>query len=419
MRRSIAISFSGFKRNKTSFIVNVTGLSTGIAAFLMVISFLDFEWSFDAFHNDTDQLYRVVNEFKYEEGVDYQVGAPFPFGDALKTDYPQLKGVTMVFWKNDNQIAVLEAGNQNTEKQFNEKMVTMLQPGFFDMFSFKWLDGSPVRSLTEPDKVVLSRSYAEKYFGDYHKAVGRFLKLDNRVLLQVSGVLEDPPANTDFQLHCVLSYNTLKSFNEVNLQDWQSVWKASQCFIKLPPHADEATFNRNFVAFLKNHQPMDVNHTYMLQKLEDIHSGTHYPPFSERGVSRNTITALIIVAIFLLILPSVNFINMQTAQAISRSKEIGIYKVLGSSKMQLIVKFIKETFFTVLIAVFIAVLLVVLLFRVVNSNGNNFSGFHLMHVQHLLLVLLLMITIVTLLSGVYPALVLSNFNPTLALKGKD
>ena len=400
------------------FSINILGLSTGIAAFLLIVSFLDYEWSFDAFHPGAARIYRVVNEFKYEQGVDYQIGTPLPFGKTLKLDYPQLEGSAMIFWKNDNQIAVLDRSNIRTEKKFKEKLISMVEPGFFDMFSFKWVSGSPVLSLSDPNKVVLSRSMALKYFGDDQNVVGRTLQMDNNLLLQVTGVIEDPPANTDFQLKVVVSHSTLRNIQGVNMDDWQSIWKASQCFVKLPAGMTETSFDRDLITFLKRHQPNDNNHTYLLQRLKDMHSDSRYPPLSEKGISRQTIMALIIVALFLLILPSVNFINMQTAQAIRRSKEIGMYKVLGSSKWQLINRFLKETFFTVTVAVLIGFALAALVMPFINGSENALPGFGLLRSGRLIFILLALVITVTLLSGTYPAFILSNFKPTLALKGK-
>lgn len=418
IRKAFTTFYQNYKRNKLLFSINILGLSTGIAAFLLIVSFLHYERSFDSFHPGADRIYRVVNEFRYDKGVDYQVGAPLPFGKTLKLDYPELEGVNMIFWKDNNQVVVMNKSSNRVEKKFKESMISMVTPEFFNMFSFKWLVGNPAISLTAPHKVVLSRSFAEKYFGDYTRAVGNSLNLDNTMLLEVSGVIENPPGNTDFQLNIVLSYASLTSYSFVNMDDWQSLWRASQCYIKLPKGESPAIFNGKLATFLKRHQPMDNNHTYLLQSLSDMHSDNRYPPLFQRGISKETMLALIIVALFLLILPSVNFINMQTAQAVRRSKEIGIYKVLGSSKLQLVMRFLLETFLTVLLAVLVGFGLALLALPMLRGTNSSLPEFGLLSSGLLITTLLGLIVIVTLLSGIYPAMILSNFKPTLAIKGK-
>src|SRR5664279_2803136 len=193
-------------RYKEQTIIKILGLAVGIAICLFIFLIVRFESSFDNFHPNRNHIYRVVSVFRTPEAIDYENGVPFPTAPALRRDYPQLKQVASILsLGGDGQITI-----SSTNKMFREKTgVLYAEPQFFEMFGFKWLSGDKATALNEPNTVILTQSIADKYFGSWTSAIGKSLKLDNSLLLKVTGVLEDIPANTDFPLKVVLSYATL------------------------------------------------------------------------------------------------------------------------------------------------------------------------------------------------------------------
>jgi len=238
-------------------------------------------------------------------------------------------------------------------------------------------------------------------------------------LVQVAGILEDMPENSDFQKKVFVSYRTIHAIiPENDFTNWGSVWSDSQCFILLPAETSAASFNAMLVNFLKKHNPEDKNHTYLLQPLSDLHFNPNYPPPTFRSITKGTVMSLVLIGIFILVIACINFVNLATAQALGRTKEAGVRKVLGSNRRQLIGQFLGETFVIVFIAVLSAVLLVQLVLSWVQPISNLPENFKLYAAPHTYLFLTGITVLVTFLSGLYPALILSGFPPILALKSK-
>ncbi|MDQ3291402.1 MAG: ABC transporter permease, partial [Bacteroidota bacterium] len=320
---------------------------------------------------------------------------------------------------NNLQITILDAQGTIEKKLKEEQGVIFTEPEFFQIFDYKWLAGDPHKFLAEPNKVALTRSTAERYFGSWQKALGKFIKLENKQLLQVNGILEDFPNNTDFPLKVAVSYPTIRQFLDASeFTNWGSVWSSTQCYLVLPPNVSQAQFDRSLISFLKKHNPDDRNHVYKLQALSDLHFNTRFPPLTYRSISKTTILSLVLIGAFILVIACINFVNLATAQALGRAKETGIRKVLGSNRWHLIGQFLGETFFIVLLAVLVAVLLVIAVLPLVRSISNLPDDFQLTFSLQLTGFLLLLILLVTVLSGFYPALILSGFQPVQALKSK-
>ena len=299
----IKIAFRNLLRHKAFSLLNIAGLSVGVAVALLIFLVVSFELSFDTFHKKRNRTYRLVNEFTTEAGKDYQTGVPFPLAPALKTDFPELEKIVSVFGAYNSQITVLNAAGNIAHKFKEELGVVFVQPEFFQIFDYEWLAGNPQKALTGPNQAVLTRSTAEKYFGSWQKAVGQSIKLDNKQLLQVSGILQDMPANTDFPLQVVVSYPTLRSQIEASeFTDWGSVWSNSQCYLVLPEHVSAAAFDQSLITFLKKHQPDDRDHIYKLQALADLHFDNRYPPMKYRSISKETIWSFVLIGVFFFVI---------------------------------------------------------------------------------------------------------------------
>ncbi len=420
LKNYFTTAYRNLLRNKSYAAINLIGLAVGIAACLLIFLVIQFETSFDTFHKKKESIYRVVSEFNRPDGKSYSSGAPLPVADALRIDYPQLKLVAAITASDNDQISIADNNNVPIKKFREETGVFYAEPQFFEMFDFKWLAGDGKTALKEPNTGVLTKETAEKYFGDWRKAIGRSIKHENKHIIKITGILDNVPANTDFPLKVVISFATLKNTNDKsNLDDWVSVSSNWNCFILKPSNITTAQFNSFLASFVKKHKPAEYRKDgLIIQPLKDIHYDERFGNFSRRTFGKDLITALTLIGIFLLIIACVNFVNLATAQAVNRAKEVGIRKVLGSNRKQLMLQFIGETaiitFFALLIAVIIAAAILPLLNTLLKIN----LLFNPFHNAGILVFLCATLVIVTVLSGFYPALILSGFNPINALKSK-
>ncbi len=408
-------------RNKKYSIINISGLAIGISVCLVIFLILQFELSYDQFHAKKDRIYRVISEFHQSNqgGVSYASGAPTPLRYALRTDFPQLEQITAIFEARNQQVVVLDDNGQITKKFGEKQGVFYAEPSFFSMFDFPWLAGDPATALKGPGSVVLTKEVAEAYFGDWKQAMGKSIRLNDQVLAKVQGVLAPIPPNTDFQFRLILSYNSM-GFQKST--DWGSVNNDNMCFVLLPSMLSAASFDAQLRAIATKYRPQDSKDVRTIQPLRQLHYQTGnrlVSNFSGHTIDPAMVRTLWLIAGFILLIACVNFINLSTAQAVNRAKEIGVRKVLGSNKWQLKVQFLLETVVIVIAAVFFALLI-----------ANFALGFWgtilaiplsgaMLFKPVILLYLLIMIILVTALAGFYPSMVLSGFNPITALKSKQ
>lgn len=404
-------------RNKTYAAINVVGLAVGIAACLLIFIVLSFETSFDNFHTAGDRIYRVSSEFNSPEGKNYSPGAPVPVADALRVDFPQLEAVANIRGGTDRVISIPEAGGTPSKKFKEERGVFFAEPSFFQLFNFGWLAGDARTALNSPNTGVLTKETAERYFGDWKTAMGKTVLQDNKRLIKITGILRNVPPNTDFPLKLVISYATLTNTAGYATADWITTSSNNHCYVRLPQGLSPASFNASLSAFVKKHKPAEyVKDNLLLQPLSEIHFDERFGNFGGRTFSRTLVSVLTLIGIFLLVIACVNFINLATAQAVNRAREVGVRKVLGGSRRQLAVQFLGETalitFAAVVVATGIALCALPALNRLLNVPLRfPFDG-------TLLLFLLSVFLAVTIVSGFYPAVVLSGFNPITALKSK-
>ena len=349
--------FRNLSRHRNYTIINIAGLTTGIAVCLLIFVIIRFETSFDSFHPKADRLYRVLIEYHHpgDLGIFYGAAAPRPLPSVIKTGFPDLKKSSGIYAGTNNQIIIFDDKGQ-TENKFKEKKgLFAVEPDFFDMFDFAWLAGSPASSLKDPHSAVLTKETAIKYFGDWKKALGRTIKVDNFLLVKVTGILATIPANTDFQFKIVLPYGHLLGFDAA--AGWGGSGDDHDCYILLPPNETQASFTNQLRAFGKKFLPAEDKDEFVIQPLSEVHyydSHSHTRNFLGRTIAREVIRVLWIIAAFILLIACVNFINLSTAQAVNRAKEVGVRKVLGSSRWQLRNLFLLETFLQVFVSVVLA-----------------------------------------------------------------
>ncbi len=407
-------------RNKNYTIINISGLAAGIAICLVIFVIIQFEMSFDDFHVQKDRIYRVLTEYHHSDAADifYGQGVPRPMPAGLKANFPQLEQVTTIYSLNDDQVLVLDE-NGNAIKKFKEqKGVFFLQPSFFKIFNFPWLSGNPATALRDPNSAVVSKEIAEKYFGDWKSAVGKTIKLNNANVLKITGVLATIPPNTDFQLKIVVALGTGFTASFSKSSDWGSTSADYGCYVMLRPGESATAFNKQLRAFSKKMEPVDDKDSHIIQPLRDVHFDAATGNFSGKKISPQLIRALWMIAAFILLIACVNFINLSTAQAVNRAREIGVRKVLGSNKTQLQMQFIIETMLIVVLSVLIAIGIAWLVLPAINRIVDMPLSMNIIRQPSIFIFLFIITISVTLLAGFYPSLVLSGFNPINALKSK-
>jgi putative ABC transport system permease protein len=416
------IAWRNLMRNKSYAAINITGLAIGIAACLLIFLVIQFETSFDSFHTNKDRIYRIVTVSSGPDGTHAGSGTPMPLVEGLKLDFPQIKQLANIM-KNDGSHYAVGNGQNGVVKKFKEDLAYYADPGFFQVFDFKWLAGDKNTALAEPNTIVLSRDEAGKFFGDWHTAMGKIIRYENKRDLKVTGIFEDTPANTDFPMKLAVSWVTLIGKGgdlSGNAQDWISTFGDRNCYIILPQGMSEKQLNTDLAAFAKKHvpAPYNKNEIFQLQALKDMHYNTDVGVYSGHPFSKQLINVISLIGLFLLIIACVNFINLATAQAVNRSKEVGIRKVLGSNRYQLVLQFISETLIITLFAVVLASIISLVTLPMLNSLLEiRLSGGFLADPMVILFLTGVVIG-VTFLAGFYPALVLSGFSPIVALRNK-
>ena len=385
----------------------------GFAAFLLIFLVVEYEQSFDDFHANKNEIYRVVRIGRNQRENEYRCGVPFPVTQGLRIDLPQLKNAAAIFSDNNVQVNIL-AADGSISKKFKEKYTFCAEPRFFQMFNFPLVEGNIHTALNDVNTVLLTKDVASKYFGDWHAAMNKTINLYG-LSMKVTGILQNPPTNTDFPLSVVVSYATLMKFSDPN--DWGSISDKNYCFVQLNKNASPGHFNKMLDQFTDKHiKPVNPNYSLSFEPLKEMHYDDRYGNFTGRTFSEDLIFALSLIGIFLLVIACVNFINITTAQAVNRAREVGVRKVLGSSRKQLIWQFLGETGITTLCALTGSVIIAIACLPALNSLLDiHLTTTNLFNAQFVLFIILAFI-VVTFLSGFYPALILSGFKSINVLK---
>src|SRR5689334_3781295 len=361
IKNYFSIAWRNIKRNKAYAAINISGLAVGIASCLVLFIVIKYELSYDKFQPDYNRIYHVAAKIKSAEGDAFGEGIPYPAYDALRTQFPDI--ITAAMFQNYNgQVTVLSSDDANSasnKKFLEETGIFFSDPNFFSIFQYKWLAGS-AQVLKNPNTAVITKKMAEKYFGDWHDAMNKTLKLDNTATVQVNGILDDVPQNTDFPIAVIASYETMKKYPDAYgyTERWGSITSSFQAFMLLPSNVTTSSINKRLLAFSNEHynaDKKDIFKTYQfLQPLSDIHFNKQIGNFGDHITSRTTLWTLSLIGVFIIIMASINFINLSTAQAVRRSKEVGIKKVLGGTRIQLFRQLMGETCIIVVTATVLA-----------------------------------------------------------------
>jgi putative ABC transport system permease protein len=412
---NLKIALRNLWKHKTYTFINIGGLAIGMASCILIFIFVRYQLSFDKQFANKDRIYRAVSNWKYGSATDESQGVPLPLADAMRNDFPQLEKVAAI----QGERGVVLAREDHGGTRFKEEVrVYYASPDFFDIFDFTWLSGDPHHALSQPNTVALSEEKAKLYFGDWRKAIGRTLRYRNKLDLQVTAVFKDRPENTTLPLSVVISYATYPGKNS---KSWGSVGSSSECYVLLKKGTSIADLNGSMVKFNKKYyksKDESGSQYHSFQALKDIHYDERYGNFAGKTMSKKEIYGLSIIGVFLLLTACINFINLATAQAVTRSKEVGIRKVMGSGRKQLIVQFIGETLTISLAALLIGCVLTETALPYMQNLFEENIAFSLFSDPVLFVFLVGLVLIVSVFAGFYPALVMSGFSPALAIKNK-
>jgi hypothetical protein len=309
----------------------------------------------------------------------------------------------------------MDKSNHPSQKKFDEQGLFFIEPHFFEMFNFPFLAGNPKTALAEPYTAVVTQATAERYFGDWKQAIGRTIKYKDHIICKITGVLKNMPVNTDFPIDVALSFKTNGDWSS---DDWGSNNGYLNTFVTVPVGMTYGQLNNNLVDFTKRHEGAEyaAKRVFFAQPLADMHFDKRFGNYNNKTFSKELLTSLSLIGLFLMLIACINFINLATAQAVNRAKEVGVRKVLGSQKKQLIWQFLTETFIITLASVIVSVIIAYITLPLLNQLLKTtitvqFNAAIIAFVAGVLIA-------VTLLSGLYPAIILSGFNPITALKSK-
>ena len=408
------IGWRNLARNKGYSLINVAGLALSMACGIFIFSLVKHNLSFDNFHQNPDRIYRVVTEL-HRDVIAYRSSVPSPLGEFFRNDYTYGEKVARVFTERDALIT-LRKGSELVKFKEREGLA-FSETTFFDIFNFPLLQGNKATALTAPHTAILTERMAKKYFGD-ENPMGETFWLENKIPFTVTGILKNLPSNTDVKTEIFVSYASLKSYDPWLASDkdgWNGIRDGMKCYVLLQPQAPVAKVEEVMSAYVKIYRPGSKNvHHYKLQPLADIHFNPQYGgPMGKRNL-----WILSVIGLFLIVTACVNFINLATAQALKRSKEVGVRKVLGGLKRQLFWQFIFETGMITFAGVGVALMLAYITFPYINEFFKTQIAINLLSDGPLLLFVLSLGLVVTFFAGYYPGLVLAGFQPVAALKGR-
>ena len=426
-RNYFTIAVRTLLKNKVFTIINVLGLAIGISASLVIFLLVNYHFSFDQFEKDNDRIYRVVSNFSFSGERYYNSGVMDPLAAAVKREVTGLETVVPFrTWNGEVKLSVPVAGKDNPVIFKKQKHVVFADSNFFSLLGYEWLSGSIKTSLSRPYQTVLTESNAKLYFPGLSPAqvTGKEIYLDDTITATISGVVKDLKENTDFTFQTFIAYTTLEStsLRPENWTSWNSTTGSQQLFIKLAKTTSTAAAGKRITSLYAKNEirgPGENSKSWLsLQPLRDVHFNAAYGAYEIPVANKPTLYSLLAVAVFLLLLGCINFINLTTAHAAQRAKEIGIRKTMGSSKAQLILQFLSETFLLTFIATLVSVILTPLILRAFAGFMPEGLHFDLAAQPVMIAFLLLLMVVVTLLSGFYPSLVLSGYKPVLVLKNQ-
>ncbi|MGI4022780.1 MAG: FtsX-like permease family protein [Janthinobacterium lividum] len=408
----LKIAWRNFYKQKFYTSINVFGLAMGLACTVILFLFISYHLSFDRYHTNSKRIFRTVTDLHIPDGsIDYDQGSPYVLGQFFK-NFPTVENQTTLIGKRNFTVSISQK-NQSKQSLFYEfENIAFTDNNWFKMFTYSWKSGASATALSNPFTAVITSNLAKKYF-DTDEVVGRTIRVENKYNFTITSVVNDNPANTDFRENLFLSVASAKIMFADPKDFWTKIdFISSKVFgfvLLNDEHAQKQVDKGIEQLQKKNFKVYDALH-FHLQPLADIHFNGRYGG----KISKPLLLILAIVGLALILIACVNFINMATAQSLTRAKEIGTRKVLGSSRKAIFWQFIIETAFVAVTAGAVALLLTILFLPTI----NQWLQLSLVIGVPVVLFLIALLVVIVFAAGFYPAIILSGFKPVDALKNK-
>lgn len=415
----IKVASRNILKNRGHSLINIGGLAVGLMCAVIIFLVIRHETSYDTHHENGDRIYRLVRH-ETELGQDkYDAGVPVPLPDALRQDFPnQIEELTIVDANSASEPVVTTQRRDGTLSRFREGRVAFAEPSYFRIFSYRWVRGNGEGALERPNTAVIGQELARRLFGE-EDPLGRTITLQGAYDLEVTAVFRDPPATTDLPFQMLASFGSVGREGETRRNgNWGATASSVQCYFLLRPGVAPASLNARMDDFLAKYRNEEIAATtdYRLQPLSQIHFDSRYGNYSGKVVPMPMLWALGLIGLFLLLAACINFVNLNTAVAVSRSREVGIRKALGGTRPQLAGYFLGETALVTFLAFVLALALSEVAVRLVEPLIGFRPELALLSDPQLLLFLGALFLATTLAAGLYPALYISGFNPIRAIR---
>lgn len=413
LKNNLKITWRNLWNNLGGSLLNITGLTLGVLGSIIIFLTVKYEVSFDQQHKNVAEIYRVTNNYYYPTFTMHVGNTPDPMAEALKTDFPAFKSVVPIYSSNNHNISV--------ENEIFQSDIIYCGPEFIKTFDFyndpsQWLIGNPTLILKDINKTILTETLATTLYGRKEDAIGKIITLRNETQVEVAGVMKDPPNNTNYPFEQLISFPTYAQF----ASDSYGNVGGTTTFVQLPASVNVESLKPTLDKFNKKYMETAWGEDFVSMDLQPL-SAIH---FDERFESDNYVTnktylwALGLIGLFMILIACINFVNLATAKAITRSKEIGMRKILGSSKKNIIGQFMSESFLLAFIAISLGTMLAQMSFpyfsELTNLNiGNDFN-----YSTDLFLFITTLLFFITFAMGLYPAVMLSNFQPLEVVRQK-
>lgn len=402
----LRIALRNIKRDKAYSIINIAGLSVGITCSLLILLFIRFETSYDRYHPNADQIYRVIFASPTEfMGTNKQAFTPGPLAQALMDEFPEVLQTARL------EEAGSDASLSYKTISFTEEDFYYTDPGYLEMFAVPLLKGDPETALDNPFSLLLSERMAAKYFGS-GDPLGKTLRLNDRYDFQVTGVFRNIPKNTHFHADFFASFKTLDSLYGIrSLSSWNGF--SYQTYIQLGKGTSPIEFENKMTAFLRKKGPDYLS--YLLQPLTGIHLGGNIPGELGQNSYIRYMYIFAAIAVLIILITCCNYINLATARLAQRANEVGMRKVVGAKRGQLIRQFLGESFVFTCLALICALGLLVACLPSFNAFAGTNLDLTLLKTTHILAGITALFVAISLASGYYPALYLSSLKPVQTL----
>jgi len=408
------VTLRNLLRQKGYSIINIIGLAIGFAAFILIFMHIQDELSYDKFHANADRIYRVsVNGIIAGDVLNVAVSAA-PTGEVMVRDIPQILKSTRI----DQFPQSVHFSYK--ERNFYQDGLLFVDSTFFEIFSFELIRGNPQKALVEPYSLVLTSTVAEKFFGD-ENPIGKTIMMNNNAGFTVTGIVQDPPLNSHFSFEVLSSFTTMIEMNgEEAYANWGSLSLYTYVLLTndTDPKEVEKSFPDLYLKYMEDLSELDnITFEPYLQSLTSIHLHSDLMAELETNSDISYVYSFLAIAIFILLIACINFMNLSTARSMKRSKEVGLRKVVGAHKMQLIYQFLGESMIYSFMALIAGLILVEISLPTFNQLLDKNLTLSLFHHWRPIILLLGLVLLVGAIAGSYPAFYLSAFQPVKVLKG--